>query len=146
MITVTVDAERQLARIEFAIPHGPRGTVVGYSETVLRDADGNPYGAMPGVATSRVVSEVLDDTVEIEGTEVHFAAVMDTLEMFFAKWRLEDEGKTEMPPAPEPVAMTVPQGEMDPRPMYDELPPPLGVGNAPPPVQPPPVPVPAPKE
>jgi hypothetical protein len=146
MITVTVEAEWQLGRVEIATPHDPEGTVIGYAEAVLRDADGNPYGTMPGVATRRILTEVIDDTVEIEGTEIHFAAVMDTLELFFAKWRLEDEGKTEMPPPPEPVAMTVPQGEMDPRPQYDELPPPLGVGTAPPPVQPPPVPVPAPKE
>jgi hypothetical protein len=113
-ITVTVDATWRLARVEFNTPYNVPGTVFGQGEVLLQEtATPSPgaamlhvrkptplgdaeeptktYGTMRGAMITRNVDDVLQDTVTVDGADVSFETVMSTLEMFFQKWRVEDE-------------------------------------------------------
>jgi hypothetical protein len=134
MVEVTVDASWRMARVEFNTPYDPNGTVIGFGEVLLSDpttpvsgmrGNGKAYGAMPGATVTRTLSEVVDESVEIDGASVTFGMVMGAMEDFMRKWLVEDESKPEPGPVPPAEALTeVPQlGEQPP--MKDELPPPI---------------------
>jgi hypothetical protein len=154
MAEVTVDASWRMSRVEFNTPYDPGGTIVGFGEVLLQEpttpipgmrrqrggANGSAksYGTMQGETVTRVLADVAEEEIEIDGVKVTFSTAMQAMEKFLQKWLVEDEGKPEpgrVPPAEEltPVAVL---GEKPP--MWDELPAPLD------PFAPPPEPAPEP--
>jgi hypothetical protein len=116
-ITVSVDATWRLSRVEFNTRHDVPWDVRGIGEVLLQEAtepapilgkgtrDGEKvtYGVMPSAPVSRLIDDVMEDTVDFNGETVSFKAIMDVLPLFFQKWRTEDESK------PPPTPMVVPQ-------------------------------------
>lgn len=105
MPTVSVDATWRMTRFEINAPHTTAAAVYGYSEVLLqvpssKDGEKVTYGAMPGKLISRVVNDVLEETVDVNGKPVSFTMVLESLEAFCNKWKVEDESK----PPPEPAA------------------------------------------
>jgi hypothetical protein len=124
-VTVTVEATWRIPRVEFNTPFNGVSTVVGYSEALLKSADGKTdVGTMQGDTIHRDFVAVIDDTVEIDGTTINFKTVAEAVMKFIEKWRLEDAVLPE-PAAPPPGAplTQVPPSVSPPK--YDELPPPL---------------------
>jgi hypothetical protein len=114
-VTVTVDATWRMSRVELIAPHSPTGMVYGYGEVLLQEPDkpsegasilrtrhplspapasieeSKTYGTMVVAPTMRGVGSVLNDTVEVDGVKITFAAVMEALSLFMDKWRVEDQ-------------------------------------------------------
>jgi len=106
-VTVSVDATWRLSRVTFNTQHNTPWDVHGYGEVLLQEAS-NPapilgkgtrdgekvtYGAMPSLPVSRLIGEVIDDTIDLDGATISFKTIMDALPLFFEKWRVEDEQK-----------------------------------------------------
>lgn len=97
MTTVTVDATPRLSRFDVMMPHGVAGIVSGYTEALLQEPEtGDAVGVVYGPMTSRVVEEVVDDTVDVGGVTISFAQLLEAMEAFTKKWREQDQ----MPPTP----------------------------------------------
>jgi len=139
MAEVTVDATWRMSRVEFNTPYEPAGTVVGFGEVLLQDpttpitglrrrragSTASVYTAMPGGTVTRIIDEVKDDVIDVDGVEITFTQAMSAMERFLQKWMIEDESQPE-PGAvpPQDAVSSVPVlGEHPP--MGDELPKPL---------------------
>lgn len=110
-VTVTVDATYRMARMEITAPFAPTGMVVGHVEVLLEEPSApdpetaklraslpstrgdkdKTLGVMPAQSINRVISDVLPQTVDVEGNVVTFASVMQAMALFFEKWRQEDD-------------------------------------------------------
>jgi hypothetical protein len=116
-VTVSVDATWRLSRVEFNTQHNMPWDVRGMGEVLLQEAtesapilgkgtrDGEKvtYGAMPSTPVSRLIDDVMEETVDVGGTAVSFKTIMDALPLFFEKWRTED-ADTPMPTMSAPQA------------------------------------------
>jgi hypothetical protein len=123
--TVTVEATWRIPRVEFNTPFNGVSTVVGYSEALLKSADGKTdLGTMQGDTIHRDFVTVIDDTVEIDGATINFKTVAEAVMKFIEKWRLEDAVLPE-PAAPPPGAPLTAVPAPSAPPKYDELPPPI---------------------
>jgi hypothetical protein len=123
-VTVTVEATWRTPRVEFNTPFNGVSTVIGYSEALLKSADGKTdVGTMQGDTIHRDFVAVIDDTVEIDGTTVSFKTVVEAVTKFIEKWRLEDAVLPE-PAVPTGAPLTAVPAPSTP-PKYDEMPPPL---------------------
>lgn len=140
MAEVTVDASWRMSRVEFNTPYAPGGTIVGFGEVLLQEPStpvpgvfrgrgagagaGKTYGTMPGATVTRVLVEVADDKVEIDGVTVSFSQAMQAMESFLQKWLVEDAEKPEPGAVPSEEPTSVPVLGAKP-PQGDELPHPL---------------------
>jgi hypothetical protein len=150
-VTVSVDATWRMSRVEIFEPHSTTGTVDGYGEVLIEQPSGTktnmpgvtPHGdssttlgVMQGSKITRVIGDVLSDTVDVgAGKMVSFSELMEAMRLFMEQWRIEDEETRPESLAPQAVPLTPMPPEWDP-PKYDELPPPV-TGTVPPPVPPP---------
>ncbi len=120
-VTVSVDATHRLSRCEINGPFSSTGTVSGHTEIVLQqpaqpsegseifqkhlqpmeNGESITYGVMPGVIISRVFSDVVDDTIEVDGKTIKFGTVAQAFVEFLEKWRKEDISKP-LPTNPQP--------------------------------------------
>jgi len=131
-VTVSVDATWRLSRVEFNTQHNTPWDVRGMGEVLLQEAtepapilgrgtrDGEKvtYGVMPSLPVSRLISDVMEETVDVGSTVVSFKTIMDALPLFFEKWRTED-ADTPMP------TMIAPQAaELTPMPELKDMKPP----------------------
>ena len=103
-VTVSVDATWRLSRVEFNTMHNMPWDVHGRGEVLLQEAsepapilgkgtrDGEKvtYGTMPSLPVSRLISDVIAETVEVGGNTISFDTIMQALPLFFEKWRTED--------------------------------------------------------
>jgi len=135
MVEVSVNATWRMSRVEFNTPYNVPGQVRGYGEVLLEEpskpsegasvlrqtvqpfGEAEPstkvYGTMPGAQVARALSEVLTDTIEVDGKITTFAMVVDSLKLFMEKWRIEDADKPPvaftqvgLPPSPAPTPLT----------------------------------------
>ena len=159
-VTVSVDATWRMNRVEFSAPHSPSGVVIGYGEILLeepaepspggnllrqssmgpRSVEQKTYGVLPATPVTRTLSDVMDETVLVEGINVTFAFAMEAMKAFMERWRSEDADKpavTPMMATPEPASPTV-QPPPQPPPQFtaDAPPPPDFGGDIPPPPPP----------
>ena len=104
-VTVSVAATWRLSRVEFNTPYNAPHVVLGYGEMLLEEPDGKAYGTMPSERVQRSIAEVVEETVEINGTTVSFDTILQALPKFFEKWRVED---LEKPPPPAEVPTDIP--------------------------------------
>ena len=119
-ITVTVDATHRVARFEFLSPHDPNGMAYASGEVLLQEpidpGDGadvlrvrSPmtpapkegervtYGVMPGSQVRRIISEVAEETVDVDGATISLNTVLAACGAFFEKWRTEDANAPQTP-------------------------------------------------
>ncbi len=105
-VTVSVDATWRLSRVSFNTAHDTPWDVEGSGEVLLQEAEGSTapilggraaregekktYGTMPSLPVSRLINDVMEETVEIDGATVSFKTIMDALPKFFERWRAED--------------------------------------------------------
>lgn len=144
MAEVTVDATWRMSRVEFNTPYEPTGTIVGFGEVLLQapsspspeaasilrprhqGASGKTYGTMQGATVTRVLADVLDQEIDIEGVgKVSFSQAMAAMEKFLQTWLVEDEQKPEVGRVPQTEELTPVAVLGPPPPMGDELPPPI---------------------
>lgn len=144
-VTVSVDATWRMSRVEFITPYAPTGLIMGHGEVLLQEpavptegagkvlrtpmavptGETKTYGVMPGGSVLRNISEVLSETVEVDGLTLTFAQTMDAMEAFLRRWREEDGDKPSMMMPPPGIPVT---------PMTTTMPPPNSVPPPPSPV------------
>lgn len=92
MTTITVDANPRLSRFDIMMPSGIVGVVNGLIETALTDpTTGEHVGTSVGPTTNRMIDDVLTDEVDLNGTIITFAQVLEVLELFTTKWYEQDK-------------------------------------------------------
>ena len=122
-VTVSVSASWRLSRVEFHTPYVGQQLIQGYGEVLLEEpVEASPgsqilktpkagegetkvYGAMHTGRVLRVLPDVMDETVDLDGTTVSLSTVMDAMKLFFEKWRAED---VENPPETPPATLSIP--------------------------------------
>ena len=154
-VTVEVEATLRMTRVEISAPYAPAGIVTGMSEVLLREPatpskdaaimkqrglspsptmeDQKTYGTMMGSIISRPITDVLEELVEVDFKVITFKNVLDAMELFFVRWREEDQTAlvpTPMTAPPPPPVTALPQGAeltpmpTEPQPPEHEIPPP----------------------
>ena len=114
-VTVSVDATWRFSQVMFSGPWAPNGEIVGWGEYLLQEPvdfvpgapsltpggptelsmkgtseGGSVYGVMTVAPVVRIISDVKDETVEIDGVTLSVEAIMSAVQALLNRWQAED--------------------------------------------------------